>query len=328
LPVPRSTVASIARRIGGGPPKAIEASQQDADLTFVISDNLLADVFGNVPPIVNARASDPPLTGPGIEVFVRFTAPVSLALSAAPFDPFIFRVTDPSHEIHLPPFCGTAAMNNALFGTGIDASNPSTPRCYVDTSGLPSALHIPAEVDYPLEGVQIHNLYPRIVSFAASGGTQDQDWYTSPVPAFAYPTRVPGAFPGSTGITGLADCHALSVGMAPATGYWIDTVDNGNDPFNAGCHLQYTDAICNNRDLNQYGDVCHQNGLDLTEWTDRMCHPAQPLDHRTAYCDFLCKTQNNPAKDGCCETVRINCGNDPMMPSARCKCVNQGARCP
>jgi hypothetical protein len=68
----------------------------------------------------------------------------------------------------------------------------------VDNTGLPSGLVMPQLVDYPKEGVDIHLLYPRISSFAASGGTQDQDFYTTPVSQHAYPTPLSPAFPAGT----------------------------------------------------------------------------------------------------------------------------------
>lgn len=114
----------------------------------------------------------------------------------------------------------------------------------------------------------------------------------------------------------------VQTGTAPE---WKDTIDGGDDPFTAGCHLGYTAPNCGNRIRNAiYGDVCHQNGLDLTEWTDQMCHPSMPLDSKIYYCDAECRRRN---MDGCCETVALMCDGMNIR-SARCKCVPNGARCP
>lgn len=103
--------------------------------------------------------------------------------------------------------------------------------------------------------------------------------------------------------------------------HYKDTRDNGNDPWVAGCHLEYTDPACTMGGATGYGDQCLPNGLDLIEWHDQNCHPSQPLDSQIWYCDFECMTRYN--KPGRCVVENIQCGNG-MIPSAKCECLNAG----
>src|SRR3954451_10366580 len=59
-------------------------------------------------------------------------------------------------------------------------------RHFVNRNGLPFALNVPQFVPWPQETVAIDRVYPDIVAFAASGGTQHTDWYlTNVVPSLA-----------------------------------------------------------------------------------------------------------------------------------------------
>lgn len=186
LPVPQSAVAQITRTIGSSPSTVLMPSPLDTNLVIDISADIRSEVFGTSQRIINARSGDPTLTGAPIEVLIDFATPVAITGGTPPYDVFIVSTRQPGRQIHLPTYCGTAAVDPSLFGTGIDASDPTTPRCYVDGNGLPSALHIPYEVAYPLDEVGIQNLYPSILSFASSGGQSAADYYVTPVSSFGY----------------------------------------------------------------------------------------------------------------------------------------------
>ena len=70
-------------------------------------------------------------------------------------------------------------MNPGLFGTGIDGSIEGW--WFVDRTGLPFALSVPAVSLYPLERLQIDELFPNIIGFAASAGTANTDYYSEGV---------------------------------------------------------------------------------------------------------------------------------------------------
>lgn len=82
---------------------------------------------------------------------------------------------DRTREIHLPDLLPTSKA--AYLGTGDDFSDPLTGRYYKTKQNLPWALNIYEGFDTPPESIPITLQYPRFVSWANSGGTQDLDWY-------------------------------------------------------------------------------------------------------------------------------------------------------
>jgi LruC domain-containing protein len=175
LPVPVAAVAGATRTLAGGAPQALgPARPGDAEYTVdLVSD--LRGLFGGQADPINAVPGWPKLSAPAIQVDIDFAAPVALDVATAPFDLFIFRVQTPAHEIHQPAYPGTARMDAALFGSGVDASGPG--RWFVDGAGLPYALELPEVALYPQEAVPVSDLFPNIVGFAASGGASQQDFY-------------------------------------------------------------------------------------------------------------------------------------------------------
>lgn len=195
LPVPAYAVRSIERRDANGLSQPLSLSANDVDATFVVSSDL-REFFGFQAGQINSVVSQPVLPKGVLEVWVDFFVPVSLPAGAAPYDVFITRVGAPGHEIHRPEFNGTSQMDQTLFGTQDDGSDGI--RNFVDTTGLPYVLTLPGPSPYPQEGVQIANLYPDILAYAASGGTTNQDFYLTHVvssAAFA-PAQTPGFISG------------------------------------------------------------------------------------------------------------------------------------
>jgi LruC domain-containing protein len=210
LPVSTNSVESITRTVGHiGAPVALTPRSTDANLTVDISSDLRPEVFPGTQPneIINSKPGTPTITGHVVELYITFRSHVVLALGSAPHDLFIFRPGARGHEVHRPEFCGTAAMSSGLFGTGIDGSAIGQ-RCYVDRTGLPMALVMPMIVPYPPEEVPIHTLYPNIVTFASSGGTQNQNFYLSPVSGVGYSTPLAPTFPFGPSLAADRSCIA------------------------------------------------------------------------------------------------------------------------
>jgi len=176
LPVAASNVQSITRSIAGGPSQSLALRGADSNATVHISGNM-REFFGGQPGPINSMAGQntPPVL---VTVDVILTSPVDLG-AAQPWDVFLFRAADVTHQIHMPNYAGTAEMNGGLFGTGIDGSGGG--RWFVDMTGLPYALSVPQLVAYPLEGVDIAVLYPDILNFAASGGLANADFFLTNV---------------------------------------------------------------------------------------------------------------------------------------------------
>lgn len=226
LPVPRNSVSHATVSIGGAAPVALLASASDPQWNVLLSNNIAVDIFGAAPrAIINAvpGATSASIT---IEVLIDFVSPVQLNPGAPPFDVFTFRTNTPSHEIHLAQYCGTPQMDPSLFGQGIDASTLPN-RCYTDEFNIPSGLALPELAGYPSEFTNIANLFPRIVSWAASGGTVDHDWYLSPVTSFAFPSPLSPSFPnGATAL--VPDSSCLPSGLV---GSW--SLNEGTGTFAA-----------------------------------------------------------------------------------------------
>jgi LruC domain-containing protein len=178
LPVARGGV-SVRRRVGGGAWEAL-ALEADAAATVVLSTNL-RELYADATGRINARAGEARQSGARLEVEVSFATPAALAVAAAPFDVFIFRSGDLSHQIHFPQYAGTAAMDTSLFNSQQDASTAT--RRFVHLSGVPAALNLMTTTRYPLEETRIFALFPDITAFAISGGAERADFYASGVVA-------------------------------------------------------------------------------------------------------------------------------------------------
>ena len=232
LPVAASQVASVTRSIGGGAPSPLTLSPGDAEATVFVFDDL-RQLFGGQAGQINSDPAQPRLQGQPFVVEVTFAAPVALPVAAAPYDVFIFRTQNPGLEVHRPEYAGTSRMDAALFGTQDDGS--SAARRFVDTNGLPFALIFPTTVAYPKEAVSISTLYPDIVLFASSGGTQNTDFYLTNVNTAAAYVDVNGNGP-LTPVPPAAhvpDTSCVSVTPPPTVSAGPDQSVNEGAPFSA-----------------------------------------------------------------------------------------------
>ena len=213
LPVHRSAVASVERRVGQGAPQPLAPSAMDDELTFVLQDNV-RDLFGGQRGPINRTSSDERRRGDLVVVDVVFAAPVSLPLGSAPWDLFLFRTADPGHEVHRPEYAGSARMRVELFGTDDDGSTPA--RRFVDGDGLPFVVLVPADAPHPQEATPIHVLYPQLIDFARSGGATHLGWYGGPVASHAYRDLLGNGRPAPLPVAALQvdrTCHSCSDGL-------------------------------------------------------------------------------------------------------------------
>lgn len=118
------------------------------------------------------------------------TALPSSIFPLAPYDPFLFNTAAGSArqygvEVHLPGKQPSSRADASLFGKTDDRSVPnSTTGIYANSyrtaNGLPWAFDIPTTWDYPFEGNDVRSAYPRIESWATTGGASDANWYATP----------------------------------------------------------------------------------------------------------------------------------------------------
>ena len=210
LPVPTPLFSSATLDIGQGPGTVSAEAGESQLVVQLVADT--RQLYGPNTGFINTDPSLPRVpVAPPMQLDIHFATPVTLDLSQAPFDLFIARTGDRSHEIHLPQYGGTAHMNTSLFNTGVDASTPG--RHFIDQKGLPFALDVPSIAIppsdpnlavWPKESVPIDLVYPQIVSFAASGGTAATDWYNFPNTQYLYAVPEPSTFVlGGLGLVGL-----------------------------------------------------------------------------------------------------------------------------
>ena len=244
LPVSASG-ASARRRVGAGGWEPL-AFQGDANATLILSENT-RELFGGVEGPINSRSDRPTLAGAMLELEITFASPVTLNTGLAPFDVFIFRSGSFGHQIHFPPYGGTAAMSSGLFGVENDASTPG--RFFVHRNGTPFALNLQDTAMYPAEGVAIDQLFPNIVDFAASGGASSQDFYLvgaapahgrsasgATVPVEPEVDRSCLVGDGSTAERAGQSCRTIrQSGVATSGVYWINPT--GGSAFQAYCEM-------------------------------------------------------------------------------------------
>lgn len=185
LPVSQDQVAAVRHRVDGGDWNVPHTRDEGGPFTVRVHESLLS-LFGEsaAAGYVNTESDRPRVAPVRIELEVDFVQPLAFSLADAPFDLFIYRSDDWSHQIHLPRYGGTQSMDASLFGSADDGSTAG--RHFVDTYGLPFVLDIPGDAVYPVERTPISSLYPQITTFAASAGTQAQDYYLTPDLAHAY----------------------------------------------------------------------------------------------------------------------------------------------
>ncbi len=187
IPVSGTSMASAVRRIGGVG-EVLLASEGETDAVIVIADNI-RELFADADGFISTEASPAaPLDAPQVTVTITFSPAVAVPVGQEPFDLYFFKSADPTRQVHRPPFTGTQTMNRALFNTADDHSDLSPGgRRFVDEKGLPFVLSMPTLAPWAAEYTDIAQLFPDIVRYATSGGTEARDFYARPDPLKAYP---------------------------------------------------------------------------------------------------------------------------------------------
>ncbi len=109
-----------------------------------------------------------------LEIEVYFTDPID---AIGTINPFIYVKNDRGREIHLKGYTPTDLVNSALFNTEADASSGSD--TYQTANGLPWALNLIESFNWPIEKTDVLTAYPKLKENVTSGGTREQDWYST-----------------------------------------------------------------------------------------------------------------------------------------------------
>lgn len=193
LPLPLNAATSSATytvTIGSGATATtttLTPKAGESEVVLVLTENIRNALFAGQAGPINADDAIANVTGKAMVVTANFTTPVTLNAADAPFDLFVFREGDYTHQIHRSRFRGTDLMNRTLFGQDEDGSdagaatnNGGGTRFFVDTNGVPFVLEMPTSAPHPREKVRIDTLFPRIVNFAATRGGSDSDFFLTP----------------------------------------------------------------------------------------------------------------------------------------------------
>ncbi len=99
------------------------------------------------------------------------------SIGTPPFNPFIFVDQERGHEIHLKNEPPTNLVDPDYFGTYHDVSDPATGTYYVSETGLPWAIEVPINFNYPIEKADILTAHLKFAAWAQSSGVDYPDWY-------------------------------------------------------------------------------------------------------------------------------------------------------
>lgn len=164
LPINPNAIAGVTGQLLNG---GWEEVAENGTETGTLSDETIIIVTGDTHD----------LQGESISLSVEFNdAFTTDALGSVPFNMFLIVNGDRQREVHLPDLQPTSKASGYL-ATSDDYSDVTKGRYYKSKHNLPWALNIYDNFVAPPESVPISFQYPRFVSWANSGGTQDQDWF-------------------------------------------------------------------------------------------------------------------------------------------------------
>ena len=292
--------ATARRRVGGGGWESL-ALEGDASATVVLSQNL-RELFGGVEGRINSVPGQATIAGQRLEFELHFATPAPISVSQAPFDLFIFRAGDFSHQIHFPQYSGTAAMNTGLFNSDQDASTPG--RRFIHLSGIPAALSLFTSMTYPLEGVAISNLFPDIIQFANSGGVSNTNFYA---------TTVIAANGRAVGARVIANNTARDVSCIPVVTICGDGLVSGGEVCDSTETRPCTTTASNIAGMPAYCGSITMTGIercrsDCTGWNACEAPTATMTSNSYSQCsnaainlsDFFCCALDTCRNDTCC----------------------------
>lgn len=167
LPIPSSSIAgvtgqSLFHNVIVNAANGTETGQKYA--TVIAFDNAFKQIKGNKADTLNLT--------------IRFTSPINKSdLGTAPFNPFMFQKDARGYEIHLPNFAPTQKANLNILGTSDDNSSSAKGIYYINKTGLPWALDLNENFNFPKESQKIINGYLHFQTWVESGGSKYPDWY-------------------------------------------------------------------------------------------------------------------------------------------------------
>lgn len=154
--------------------------QNQTNTVIFLFDNAFNMIGSSGSAFINTKTDVPYVDPDTNQLHVLFNNAVANA-GGAPYNPFIVTDKIRGQEIHLAGEVPTDLMDEDLFGTWADDSDPATGKYYQTNNNLPWALDLPVSFQYPVEQVQIIDAYTHFKTWGESGGNLYDDWYLNKV---------------------------------------------------------------------------------------------------------------------------------------------------
>ncbi|MFZ4616823.1 MAG: LruC domain-containing protein [Rectinemataceae bacterium] len=184
LPVSASSIASVSgQHLGSGLfSTAANGVESDApsssSVVPIFSDSHTEfGVAGSLELRVNTLPSTPSLAAKTYQLVITFNPGVAASPLAATPDLFIVVDNNRGKEVHAMGQHPGSKADLSLLRTADDGSSLSEGIYYRSSKGAPWALLVPAEMPWPIEGVEISTAFLKFGAWVKSGGSQYSDWY-------------------------------------------------------------------------------------------------------------------------------------------------------
>lgn len=117
--------------------------------------------------------------------------PLASSFPSSPYDPFIFATpntwrhhmfngVNPGRglEIHMKNQAPTSKFNASFYGMADDRSDPDNNLYFQNENGLPWAIEVPGDWEYPKEKTGLLEAYPKFKDFVESKGARESTWFS------------------------------------------------------------------------------------------------------------------------------------------------------
>lgn len=146
--------------------------------TFIVFENDFKFMNRSKGQFFNTTSTDAFVNPDTVKLSINFSKALSNSdLGAVPYNPFIYVGGDRGKEVHLSGYEPTQLADTSYFNTYHDNTKPGQGIYYKTLTGLPYAVHVGTEYEYPLERKSIHKGYLKFTTWASSGGSLFKDWY-------------------------------------------------------------------------------------------------------------------------------------------------------
>jgi len=152
--------------------------QGQSKTVIMLFDNAFSMIGSSGSQFINTKEDVPYVDPDTNTLHVVYQSPVSTDVTgSAPYNPFLVVNKNRGKEVHLAGQKPTDLMDQSIFGTWSDDTDPAIGKYYQTSNNLPWAIDLPVSFAYPVEQVEILSAYNHFDEWAESAGSQYPDWY-------------------------------------------------------------------------------------------------------------------------------------------------------